>query len=154
MCVCVLQNSSCMVTNFSSHKPSKKDKHDMLGTAGDVRVNASVIFSYGSPTHRHTSVGLTSKDLYQLCVNTGCSLQDLLRPMEDSDKWQVRVRTLYYQHNLIYINTAIYISTLANHGQGWPEGSFQLLLHRGVGDGSTPFPGLLHLPLIHYHAKC
>ena len=27
---------------------------------------------------------------------------------------------------------------------------FQLLLHRGVGEGATLFPGLLHLPLDPY----
>ena len=34
-----LQNSSCVATYLPSHKPSKLDKQDMLGTGGEVRTN-------------------------------------------------------------------------------------------------------------------
>ena len=33
--------------------------------------------------------------------------------------------------------------------EGDPNAPFQYLLHRGVEQGATPFPGLLHLPLSH-----
>ena len=43
------------------------------------------------------------------------------------------------------------VSNAGDHSQGRPEGSlFQLLLHRGVGEGATPFPGLLHFILDTY----
>ena len=30
--------------------------------------------------------------IYQVCVDTGCSLEDLLGAMDDRDRWGVRVR--------------------------------------------------------------
>ena len=42
------QNSSCTATYLPSHKPSKSDKEDMLGTAGEVRMN-SYLMSYRLP---------------------------------------------------------------------------------------------------------
>ena len=33
-------------------------------------------------------------------------------------------------------------SKVGDHSRGWPEGSlFDSLLHQGVGEGATPFPG-------------
>ena len=43
------------------------------------------------------------------------------------------------------------ISKVGDHSRGWPEGSlFDSLLHQGVGEGATPFPGLLHFTLDPY----
>ena len=40
---------------------------------------------------------------------------------------------------------------VGDHSRGWPEGSlFDSLLHQGVGEGATPFPGLLHFTLDPY----
>ena len=36
----ILQNSSCTATYLPSHKPSKYDKQDTLGTDGEVRKNS------------------------------------------------------------------------------------------------------------------
>ena len=42
-------------------------------------------------------------------------------------------------------------SKVGDHSRGWPEGSlFDSLLHQGVGEGATPFPGLLHFTLDPY----
>ena len=48
-------------------------------------------------------------------------------------------------------------SKVGDHSRGWPEGSlFDSLLHQGVGEGATPFPGLLHFTLgsVPYNAEC
>ena len=50
------QNSNCMATNLQSCKPSKKGEQDMLGTAGDVKMDLYAMFSYGH-MHGHTSIG-------------------------------------------------------------------------------------------------
>ena len=43
------------------------------------------------------------------------------------------------------------LSKVDDHSRGWPEGSlFDSLLHQGVGEGTTPFPGLLHFTLDPY----
>ena len=43
------------------------------------------------------------------------------------------------------------VKQLVDHSGGWPEGSlFDSLLHQGVGEGATPFPGLLHFTLNPY----
>ena len=43
------------------------------------------------------------------------------------------------------------VSKVGDHSRGWPEGSlFDSLLHQGVGEGATPFPGLLHFTLDPY----
>ena len=45
----------------------------------------------------------------------------------------------------------IKVSKVGDHSRGWPEGSlFDSLLHQGVGEGATPFPGLLHFTLDPY----
>ena len=46
---------------------------------------------------------------------------------------------------------ACYLSKVGDHSRGWPEGSlFDSLLHQGVGEGATPFPGLLNFTLDPY----
>ena len=42
-------------------------------------------------------------------------------------------------------------SKVGDPSRGWPEGSlFDSLLHQGVGEGATPFPGLIHFTLDPY----
>ena len=58
-----------------------------------------------------------------------------------------------YIHRFIHvlIHIYVYISKVGDHIRGWPEGSlFDSLLHQGVGEGATPFPGLLHFTLDPY----
>ena len=42
------------------------------------------------------------------------------------------------------------VSKLATVVEGYPKALFQKLLHRGVGEGVTPFPGLFHFTLDTY----
>ena len=43
------------------------------------------------------------------------------------------------------------VSKVGDHSREGPEGSlFDSLLHQGVGEGATPFPGLLHFTLDPY----
>ena len=64
----------------------------------------------------------TSKNLHQLCMDTGCSLEDLLGAIEDRDGWSKRVREIHadsmtwwwwrwYVWVCIYIYIYIYIYT-------------------------------------------
>ena len=49
-----------------------------------------------TPTQGHTSVGWPIKSyLYQLCVDTACSLENLSREMADRDGWWERVKGIY-----------------------------------------------------------
>ena len=42
----------------------------------------------------------------------------------------------------------LYIYKVGDHSRRWPEGSlFDSLRHQGVGEGATPYPGLLHFTL-------
>ena len=46
-----------------------------------------------TPTHGHASVGWPARTyIHQLCVNTGCSLENLLGVMDDRDRWRERER--------------------------------------------------------------
>ena len=41
-----------------------------------------------TPLHRYTSVDQPARTfLQQLCMDTGCSLEDLLEAIEDTDEW-------------------------------------------------------------------
>ena len=42
-----LQNSNCTATYLLSHKPPKSDQQDMLGTAGEIKMNSSLTFANG-----------------------------------------------------------------------------------------------------------
>ena len=49
-----------------------------------------------TPTHGHTSVCQPVRAyLYQLSADTGCSLEDLPRVMDDRDRWRERVSGKY-----------------------------------------------------------
>ena len=48
-------------------------------------------FLLWTPTHEHTSVGWPAKTyIYQLCAETGCSLEDLPGVMDYRDRWWER----------------------------------------------------------------
>ena len=68
--------------------------------------------------------------------------------MKGSTRKYVDKNVNYVQWNLYYIYIYIYKSKVGDHSRGWPEGSLSdSLLHQGVGEGATPFPGLLHFTL-------
>ena len=50
------------------------------------------MFSFLTPTHGHISISQLAKtDIYQLGADTECNLEDLLREMDDRDRWWERV---------------------------------------------------------------
>ena len=57
-----------------------------------------------------------------------------------------RILTQFVNSN--HYTNSTFISKVGDHSRGWPEGSlFDSLLHQSVGEGATPFPGLLHFTL-------
>ena len=85
------QNSSCKTTVLPSLKPSKLDEQDMLDTAGDDKLISDVFL--WTIFHRPASVERPIVTyLQQLPTDTGCSLEDLPKAMDDRDKWRRRVR--------------------------------------------------------------
>ena len=47
--------------------------------------------------------------------------------------------------------SCVHVSKVGDHIRGRPEGSFfNSLLHRDIGEGATPFPGMLHFTLDTY----
>ena len=76
-----LQDNFCLAIYLPSDKPSKSDEQDMLGTAEKVDTNSLATFSIG-----HSYVGRAAKIyIYQLCADTGCRLEDLLRTLAGRD---------------------------------------------------------------------
>ena len=48
-----------------------------------------------TPSHRRASVGWPARPyLQQLCIDTGCSLEDLPEAMDDRDRWRERVKEI------------------------------------------------------------
>ena len=55
-----------------------------------------------TPSHRRANVRwLAETYLRQLCVNTGCSLEDLSEVMENRNEWQERVRVIHVSGMLV-----------------------------------------------------
>ena len=77
-------------------------------------INAILLLN---PTHGSASVGWLARTyLHQICVDTGCSLEDLLKEMDDRNGWRESQENLCDQNNLmmvmimhIYIHTHMYI---------------------------------------------
>ena len=91
------QNSNCMATCLPISQTILQVK--WIGHAGHCLAGEdkliSNIFSW-VPTHRCTSDGQSTRTyIHQLCEDTGCSLEDLLRAMDDRDRWWERVRELH-----------------------------------------------------------
>ena len=72
-----LPSSSCMGTYFPSYKPSKLDKQDMQDTAWEVKTNSLVTYSY-QLLNMDTPV-LADCNIYHICVDTKCCLEDIKR---------------------------------------------------------------------------
>ena len=70
-----LQNSNCTPTYLPSHKPSKIR---CVGHCWKSKVKLINDVLLWIPTHGHTSVGWLARIyIHDLCVNTGCCLEDL-----------------------------------------------------------------------------
>ena len=63
----------------------------MRDTAGVAELISDVL--WWTPMHGYASVGRpASTYIHQLCADTGCSLDDLLRVMDDNGGWRERER--------------------------------------------------------------
>ena len=72
------QKNSYMATNFPSLKPFKSDEQDVRHCWRSKGI--------GCPARTY---------LQELCTDKGCSLEDLLNAMDNSDEWQGRVREMH-----------------------------------------------------------
>ena len=55
-----------------------------------------------------------------------------------------------YMYDYMCVYVYVRKSKFGDCSWGWPKAPFQLLLHQGVGEGVTPFRGLLHFTLDTY----
>ena len=79
----MLEVTAHETTDIPSLKPSKQDEQDMRNTAGKARTNSLVTFSYW-PLQM---VMLVQADTHEvLCVDAGCSLEDMLEVVGDRDE--------------------------------------------------------------------
>ena len=86
--VSISYDDNCYTTG-SSNLLFKTNKQDMLGTAGDDLYSPLDSYSWAHYCR------LTSKIyIHQLCANTGCHLQDLLRMTNGDDRKRERRRSL------------------------------------------------------------
>ena len=83
----ILQNSSHMAAYPPSHKSSKLGKQDILGIV-EVKTDLGTIFYY-ELLHMNTPV------FHQLCVDTGCCLEDLPRAVIDRYRLQERLKGIW-----------------------------------------------------------
>ena len=90
------QSSSCTATHHLSRKLSKLDEPDMQDTAGKVETSSLVMYSYGSLHVAEQKLRRPVQTyLQQLCEDTGCSPEDLLKVMNDREGWRERVRDIH-----------------------------------------------------------
>ena len=79
---------------------------------------------------------------------TNNEIQIKRRQPKSYNKITKQITGIKLKRNNIYIYK---VSKVGDHSRGWPEGPlFDSLLHQGVGEGATPFPGLLHFTLDPY----
>ena len=92
-CICKKSphNNRCMalISYFINHL----NKQDILGTTENYLI--SNVFLWTS-TYGHAGVGcLVRTYIHHLCVDTGCSLEDMHGVLDIRDRWQERVWEFY-----------------------------------------------------------
>ena len=105
------KKSSCIVTYFQLQKLSKL-KNKTCGALMEKQGWSSM-----GPYTWMNQCWLISKSLHQLCVNTGCCLEDLLGAMDDRDGCKERVRKVHavsvtwwwWRYLCLYIYTFFYL---------------------------------------------
>ena len=61
----------------------------------EKNINPSAILSLWTPTHGCAKTGRPARTyIQQLCEDTGCCPEDLLRAMNDREEWRERVRDI------------------------------------------------------------
>ena len=62
---------------------------EMQSVSSRIWTRVAVSISYDD--NNYTTGGRLAKNYQQLCADTGCSLEDLLRAIDDRDGWRARV---------------------------------------------------------------
>ena len=89
------QNSSSTATYQPSRTLSKLDEPDMRGNCWRNKYELINDVLPWTLSHGRVKVGRPARTyLQQLCANPGCSLEDLLGPMDNRDRWPERVREI------------------------------------------------------------
>ena len=81
-----------LLTSHLKDYPSKTNKIYGTLAVGETRTNSSVTFFYG-PLRMYLPV-LADQQEAQLCADTGFSLENLPRAIDDRDRWGERIRKI------------------------------------------------------------
>ena len=88
------QDTNCTATCLLSRKLFKLDEPDMQDTAGEAGTSSCDVLLW-TPPHGRAKAGRPARTyIQQLCEDTGCCPEDLLRAMNDREKWRERVRDI------------------------------------------------------------
>ena len=107
-----IPDKTTTVQPFTSHLTNHPIKMNKTYRALNYKLISGILL--WTPAHGHTNIGWPARTyIYQLSADTGCSLEDLLKRMEEWDRWRERerereresLRTLFYQHNLLMMMT-------------------------------------------------
>ena len=85
-----LKSSSCTATYHTSWKLSKLDEPDLWGNCWRSRKKLISDILPWTPSHGQAKEGWPARTyIQQLCVNTGCNLEDLLEAIDDREGWGI-----------------------------------------------------------------
>ena len=90
----------------------------MWGTAGETGTNSLAKFSSGFPYIDTPVLANQQRNIHQLCVDTGCQLEDLPRDMDNKEEWQKSQENLCYwydDNDEIYIYSHIILFTQVDY---------------------------------------
>ena len=112
-----------------------------------------------TPSHGWAKAGQPARTyIKQLCVDIGCSQEDLLEVMDNTDGWWESVWRsmlatwwwwwyvfvcIYIYYLCVFVCIYIKLATLVKANLKAPFS----VVHWGIGEGATLFPGLLHFTL-------
>ena len=84
-----------MATYHSSRKLSKLAELDIRDTAGESRDELISDVLLWTSSHGQAKAGRPARTyIQQLCVDTGCSPEDVPEAMDDREGWRERVRDI------------------------------------------------------------
>ena len=89
-------NKAASVRSPTTHQENYPfDESDMRDTAGENRDELISDIFLGTPSHGRAKEGRPARTYIQhLCIDTGCSIEDLQGAMDDRDGWRERVREI------------------------------------------------------------
>ena len=83
----------------------------MLNTSVEIRTSSLSAFRYGL-LHMDTLMLSDQQNIYQLCTDPGCHLEDLLRTMTNRDGWRESQGNLCCRHALMMMMMIAAISEI------------------------------------------